>query len=181
MSDQPRPERPFTTVPDDPEPRWDRHDQRLRTVAYVVVGLIVGASALGLLGVRTTTAGDSAGGYSVDVYHASITRAGLATPFSVTVRADDGAALPPEVTLRLDTDYLAMFDQNAVEPQPDRSLADESSVRWVFEDLQGRSELAVFLDARLEPAVQWGQDATVALEIDGEEVVTVDLSTWVMP
>lgn len=169
-----------STIPDDPEPRWDRQEQRLRWVAYVLIGILVIGAALGLLGVRTSTVEASGGGLTLMVLHASITRPGLATPFSVTVMADDGT-LPEEITVRLATHYLEMFDQNAVEPEPDRSTVDEESVRWTYEDLSDRGEMTVLLDARLEPAVQWGRRTTVGLEVEGEEVVETHLMTWVLP
>jgi hypothetical protein len=37
------------------------------------------------------------------------------------------------------------------------------------------------MDARLEPAVQWARQGSVALELDGERVATADFTTLVMP
>ncbi len=158
--------------------RWD---DAMRVISIGVVGILVLAGLLGLLGVRSATAEASANGYTVEVTHAAMTRPGLATPFEVGITRDDGASLPPMVTTRIESSYLAMFDENGLDPEPVSSFQSGQWTLWTFEVPDGAQILNVTLDARLEPAVQWGGDSTVTVEVDGEEMVTVGFKTWVMP
>lgn len=169
-----------STVPGDPDVRSVLFDKWLRLIAIGVVVLASLAALSGILGVRTATASSSANGYDLEVRFAHVTRAGLETPFTIDVRSDSGE-LPSTVTLRVDTGYLSIFDENGLDPQPAQAFADSVATEWTFEVPDDRSELSVDFDARLSPAVQWGRDGRVALVLNGEEVATVDFRTWVMP
>lgn len=158
--------------------RWD---YGLRAISIGVVGFLVLAGLLGFLGVRSSTAVESANGYTVEVTHAAVTRPGLATPLEVRVTRDDDSALPSVVTTRIESSYLAMFDENGLDPEPVSSFQSGKWTSWTFEVPDGAQTLKVSLDARLEPAVQWGRDSTVTVEVGGTEMVTVGFRTWVMP
>lgn len=167
------------------EPSWlsgtNGGERVLRRVSFTLIGLLIILGATGFLGVRTLTEQVANHGYSLTVIHAAVTRPGLATPFSILVNRSDGAALPSPITIRIDSAYLAMFDDNGVEPQPVSSFNDSHSTWWTFDVLPNRSELRVDLDARIEPAVQWGRSAIVALSVDGESKVQARVTTWVLP
>lgn len=158
--------------------RWDRV---LRRFSFALLCAIVLAGLLGLLGVRTTTAAASGNGFTIEVTHASVTRPGLATPLDLRVSTNDGSPLPSAVTTRIGSSYLAMLDENGLDPQPVSSFQSEVWTWWTFDVPKGASTLEVSFDARLEPAVQWGQGSTVAVEVADEEVVAVDFETWVLP
>lgn len=151
----------------------------------ILVGLVASlvlAAMFGWLGVSEVVTSEEAGGYRLEVSHASVTRPGLATPFSMTVRRVDGADLPGIVTLSLDPDYLEMFDENGLDPTPASAHATESRLVWTFEVPEGEEELAVAFDARLEPAVQARrQPGSVSVLIDGRAVVSTDFYTVVLP
>lgn len=153
----------------------------MRLFAVGALVLIVAGAALGLLGVRTVTKTVSSNGFTIEVRHAAVSRAGLATPFDVAVRTDDGSPLPAEVRLRVSSPYLAMLDDNGMEPLPVTSFNDGRWTWWTFEIPEGERALTVSLDARMEPAVQWGRDGAVAVDIEGREVVMVEFDTWVSP
>lgn len=85
------------------------------------------------------------------------------------------------MTTRIESSYLAMFDENGLDPEPVSSFQSAQWTLWTFEVPDGAQILEVTLDARLEPAVQWGRDSTVTVEVGGEEMVTVGFRTWVMP
>lgn len=159
----------------------ERWDDVLRVVSIGVVGILILAGLLGFLGVRSATAVASANGYTVEVTHAAVTRPGLATPLEVRVTRDDDSSLPPMVTTRIESSYLAIFDENGLDPEPVSSFQSGQWTLWTFEVPDGAQILEVTLDARLEPAVQWGRDSTVTVEVGGEEMVTVEFRTWVMP
>lgn len=158
--------------------RWD---DALRVISIGAVGILVVAGLLGFLGVRTATAMASANGYTVEVTYAAMTRPGLATPLEVRVSRDDASSLPPMVTTRIESSYLTMFDENGLDPEPVSSFQSGQWTLWTFEVPDGAQILEVTFDARLEPAVQWGRDSTVTVEVGGEEMVTVGFMTWVMP
>jgi hypothetical protein len=97
------------------------------------------------------------------------------------VGTEDGSALPEIVTIRISSDYLALFDDNGMEPTPINSFNTGGSTSWDFEVPPGESTLEVVLDARLEPAAQWGEAATAELWIGGERKLSTAFRTWVMP
>ena len=146
----------------------------------VVVGLML-AGLVGFLGVRTSHASASEGGITLSVEHATITRPGLATPFAMVIESIDGSALPPTVTTRVASEYLAMFDENGLDPDPASSFQSDRWTWWTFEVPEGSSVLEVSFDARVEPGVQWGRSATAAVELEGQQAVAVDFATWVLP
>jgi hypothetical protein len=137
----------------------------------------------GVFGVWTTSSSATGGGYHVRVSHARVTRPGLATPFAIEVSRADGSPLREPVTLAVSSSYLAMFDDNGMDPQPSSETAGPDQVVWEFEpppEADGDA-LVVTLDARLEPAVQWGRDGFVRL-MDGSDVAAeVRFHTWVAP
>lgn len=169
-----------STIPDSGR-RHARWETSLRTGTIGLVTILVLAGAVGLLGVRTTDAGASADGFELTVHHAAMTRPGLATPFSVSVRTTDDSPLPPEVTIRVSSDYLAMFDDNGMEPLPTESYNTAAWTWWTFAVPDGKDTLTVDLDARLEPAVQWERSGEAGLEVGGDEIVTLQFTTLVAP
>lgn len=156
-------------------------DKGLRIFSICLLSALVLTGLLGFLGVRSTIATASANGFTIEVTHASVTRPGLATPLDLKVTTDDGSPLPAAVTTRIGSSYLAIFDENGLDPQPVSSFQSEEWTWWTFEVPDGATVLEVSFDARLEPAVQWGQGSRAAVEVGDEEVVAVDFETWVLP
>lgn len=171
---------PSGTVPEDPPPSWLRMEQRIRFVSISFMTLVVVAAGVGLLGVWTGTASATESGYTVEVEHARVSRGGLPTPFAIRVLSDAGD-LPEAITIRVDNAYMAIFDENGLDPTPVSTFADDRHIWWTFEVPPGRQHLTVEFDGRIEPSAQWGKSATVAL-VDGDEViVSVDYTTVVVP
>lgn len=158
----------------------DRWERWLRAISLTLIGALVLAASIGLLGVRTGKVTATGGGYTITVWYTEMSRPGLATPFSVEVRAVTGD-LPAQVTVRVSSPYLALFDDNGMEPTPIESYNTPEWTWWTFDIPSGSDVLRVDLDARLEPAVQYGQVATAAVEIEGRQVVSVDFTTRVAP
>jgi hypothetical protein len=158
-----------------------RSERAIRVGSLAFLGMVLVAGGLGLLGVRSASAVATLNGYTLEVTHAITTRPGLATPFELRVATDDGAPLPREVTIRVESAYLAMFDENRFHPEPVSSFRTDRWTWWTFEVPDGAQEMSVGLDARLEPSVQSGRSSTAALEIAGEEKVAVHFVTGVMP
>jgi hypothetical protein len=170
-----------STVPPDSYRAISTAERAIHVAAFSLVGLVVLAAAIGLLGVRTSVVSTASDGYRLDVLRAVVTRAGLATPFRVEVTTQDGSALPDQVTLVVDADYLASFDFNGLQPTPTETFSRGNSTSWTFDIPPGQYSLRVDMDARLEPAVQWARGGSVELIIEGQNVASADFTTWVMP
>jgi hypothetical protein len=159
----------------------DRMDRWFRWILVSVLTLLLVAAAGGLLGVETASASASGGGLQLDVEYAATTRAGLATPFAISIASLDGAPLPSPLDVVVDAPYLEMFDENGLTPDPAEAWSDGRSVTWTFEPPEGAASLTVSFDARLEPAVQRGHEGRVAVMAGSRELVAVDFTTMVMP
>ena len=142
--------------------------------------LIVAAAMLGFLGLRLGNVAARSGNLEVDVRYATITRAGLPTPFTIEVSTRDGSPLPDRVEVALSSDYFALFDENGLDPEPVESDADGENTYLTFEPTGGHSTLAIDFDARAQTDVHWGTDAQVTIGAGGDEA-TVDFRTRVAP
>jgi hypothetical protein len=166
-----------------------RHVRRARRILYAtttsVLGAIVGLAAIDALGVIDVYGVDTAhvraaaGDLELDVRYGTVSRPGLATPFEVTVTRAGGFDEP--VVLAVDAEYLSLWDENGLDPEPSASTADGSAVVWEFDPPRGDS-LVITYDARIEPAAQWGKAGRVAvLDADGLEIVAVTFTTRLLP
>jgi hypothetical protein len=169
-----------STVPRDPTPGWRTFERALRLVAVVLVVGIVAAAMLGWLGVRLGTVAASDGNLEVSVRYAEITRPGMATPFTVEAATRDGTPLPDRVRVSLPSAYLALFDENGLDPEPVESDADARTTFMTFEPTRGHSTLSIDFDARLQPDVHRGKTARVTVRA-GDDRSTVTIRTRVMP
>jgi hypothetical protein len=89
----------------------------VRRVTIGVLALIVLLGALGVFGMRTSSVHDSGDGYALSVQYAVVSRAGLDTPWRVTVRHRGGFTGP--ITLATTASYFSMFESQGLTPQPD--------------------------------------------------------------
>ena len=152
---------------------------RLRRTAVALLAGLCAAAATGVLGVRTAEAPASGGGYTREVHHPSVARAGLDTRFEVVVSRDE--PLPGEITLALDADYLDLYETQAFHPEPVEGTRDGELIYLTFATSPGSSTFAVAYDAYLQPAAQVGDDARVALWDDGRALVSVGFTTRLVP
>jgi hypothetical protein len=169
---------PSTTTPTDSGLRSARRGARLRSVGLTVLGVTILAGAIGFMGVRSrSVSADSAGGITLTVTYASVTRPGLATPWDITIERGGGFDEP--LTVRTTSAYLAAFDENGLDPDPDASSTDATTTIWEFEPPDGDT-LTISFDARWEPGVQWKRQGTTSVTVGGE-TVSVSYTTWVWP
>ena len=167
-----------STLPDDQGLRHARADRRIATGLGICFAIVVVAALVGLLGVKTTTTtAQLADGTEVELHYARITRPGLATPWSVTVHRPGGFEGP--ITVRSTSAYFDLFDENGLTPDATSATQDAEMVTWEFDPPPGDTFRLSF-DARIEPGVQWGRDATTEVEVGGE-VATLTYRTWVLP
>jgi hypothetical protein len=141
-------------------------------VAFIVLGVT------GFFGVRTRTAQGSGGGYTVEVEYPQVTRPGLDSPWTATVRRPGGFAGP--VTIAVTSEYFDMFDENGLDPDPAKASQDGEFTIWTFEPPSGDT-LTVAFDALLSPAQQWGRGGVVQVREGDVPVVEVPFHTWVSP
>jgi hypothetical protein len=152
------------------------------TTALVLLMAVVGVDAVGgvhLLGVDSTTVRDRADGVELAVTYGRVSRPALATPFDIEVHQPGGFDGP--VTLAVDQEYLRMWDENALYPQPSSETVDGPWLVWEF-DPPGGDTLLVSYDARIEPAAQEGRSGAVAVRDEhGDNLVEVSFTTRIWP
>lgn len=169
----------MSTRPDDAPLDQLVRARRLRRVGLVVLGAVVLAGLLNLLGVRTGTVSAERAGFTLSVEYAEVTRPGLATTWIVEVRRDGGFDGP--VALATDATYFDRFDFNQLYPEPVSIVPRGEVVLYVFEDIEGEV-LRVAFDGRATPTFIFDlAHGSTGLEVDGREVVRVDYTTVVMP
>ncbi len=170
-----------STAPEQPGPGWTRFEQAMRALIYLIVFGVVGAALLGVAGLRTREVAASSDRFEVRVTYAQATRAGLSTPFEIEVRAADGSTLPEHLEVRVTSDYLAMFDENGLDPEPGSATSDGVDDTWRFEIDPDATRFAIDLDARVQPNVHSGETGTVRVAEPGGAPVEVEFRTWVLP
>lgn len=156
-------------------------DSVVRYVALVVMAGLVLAGVVGALGVRSRVAVASNGELELQARYGHLVRPGLASPLEIVVRAAGSEPLPPELRVEMSASYLAMFDENGFEPEPSEAWSSDGRVIWTYEVPDGERELAISLDARIEPAVQWSRRHGVVTVYAGEHPLSVDITSWVVP
>lgn len=150
----------------------------VRSIGIALLVLLIALAAIGYTGARSDTRSAVSNGYKLSVRYPRITRPGLAINWQIMVEADEPFDGP--VTLRSDAAYFFLFDENALEPEPDVVRNNGQYVDWVYKSPPGRS-LVVTLDARSEPGVQSGRTGKTVLIIDGKEVAKMSYKTRVAP
>jgi hypothetical protein len=167
--------------------RWHRICRRRRALHVVVIGLlwllVVGAVLDGLdlvdtIGPDERTVRAAGGGFALEVEHPSVTRPALASVFRVRVQRDGGFEEP--VQIAVSRRYLESWDLNGVMPSPSGETSLGEWIVWEFDPPPG-DELLVTYESRIEPGEQSRTRGEVAVLVDDEPVVRVDLDTKVRP
>jgi hypothetical protein len=175
------------SIPTDPQPTDIRRQVRSRLARRLFVaalGLFLLLGALGVYGVRTRTVSAAGGGYELSVRYASVSRPGLATPWSLEVRRPGG--FPDGVTVAVMSSYFDVFDENGLDPAPVEETSDGERTFWTFGPSTADT-ISVSFDARIEPGVQVTRakgQAEVLVAAPGPTAATavsVEFGTWVMP
>lgn len=161
------------------DPRRIRRARAGRRVGLAALAIVVLAGAAGLFGVRTATAEARGGGYRLRVDYPATARPGLAISWEVKVTHDGGFQGP--ILIATSSQYLSLFDENGLDPDPAAATADGDEIRWEFDPPPGDT-LVVSFDARVEPGTQWGERGkTRLLDARGVTIVEVSYRTVVMP
>jgi hypothetical protein len=134
-------------------------------VLVMASAVVDGLGIVDSVGVDSATVTAVADGTTLSVRYPDVTRPALASPFEVAVS----------------TDYLLLWDLNGVIPSPSAETAGAAMVVWTFDPPSG-DQLRIVYEARIEPAVQNGEQGRVAvLDERGDEQVAVEFETQVRP
>jgi hypothetical protein len=173
--------RVVATAPERSDRRALGREHRLHWLLMAVLGVFLLLGAVGVLGVRTARSSAAAGGYDLEVTYAAVSRPGLATPLEIEIRRRDGWPQGATVQVAVSSQYLAMFDENGLMPDPAGSTRTAEAVIWELDPPETGDALVVSFDGRIEPGTQWGRDGDVQVLDRGRPVVEADFHTWVMP
>jgi hypothetical protein len=144
----------------------------------VAMALAVFADLFSLLGVRTSTLTAQRDGYSLTLHYPSVARAGLDTPWQVTVTHRGGFG--KQVTLAVTGSYFNIFETQGFHPEPSDETRDGETLYLTFTAPPGDTFVVDF-DAYIQPASQQGRSATLAVVDGGTPVVSVAYRTRLMP
>jgi hypothetical protein len=150
----------------------------LRRAMLTAMALVVAAGLLSLLGVRTSSTSASGNGYDLTVHYPSVARAGLDTPWQVTVTRSGGFG--KQVTLAVTGDYFDIFETQGFHPEPAEETRDDRTLYLTFTAPPGDTFVVDF-DTYIQPSSQQGRSATVAVLNGGRPMVSVGLDTRLMP
>jgi hypothetical protein len=149
-----------------------------RRVVLSVLALVVVADLLGLLGVHTSTATASRGGYYMSLRYPGVARAGLDIEWQVTVNHPGGFG--KELTLGVTGDYFDIFETQGFHPEPSAETRDGHTLYLTFDAPPGDT-FVVYYDAYIQPASQQGKSARVAVIDHGRPAVWIDYRTRLVP
>jgi hypothetical protein len=176
------PARPsIPTVDIGPDPRAGATAVWLRRAFLALLAVIVLAGLFELLGVRsrTVSAASADGSTHVRVKYAQVARAGLDVPFEITVQRAGGFDGP--VLVAVSSDYLGLFDRNALDPEPSSATATADETIWQFDPPAGDT-LVVSFDLQVQSGRHWGKHGTVSvLDPSGNPLVRASFKTWLAP
>jgi hypothetical protein len=150
----------------------------LRRAMLGAMALVVAADLLSLLGVRTSSATAEHDGYTVTLHYPSVARAGLDTPWQVTVTHPGGFG--KQLTLAVTGSYFNIFETQGFHPNPSDETRDGTTLYLTFAGPPGDTFVVDF-DAYIQPASQQGRSATLTVIDGGTARVSVDYHTRLMP
>ena len=121
----------------------------------------------------------SEGGITIEAKTPSVARGGLDSTLDLTISKPGGFEEPVQVAIT--ADWLDMFQQAGIDPEPEGATADPERVIWSFEPPPGDS-LEVSVDLTMRPAVRTGEEAHLAVvDEDGNDLASLDFDTRVVP
>jgi hypothetical protein len=150
----------------------------LRRAMLTAMALAVAADLLSLLGVHTSSVSAQRNGYDLTLRYPSVARAGLDTPWQVTVTHPGGFG--KQVTLAVTGSYFNIFETQGFHPNPSDETRDGQTLYLTFTGPPGDTFVVDF-DAYIQPASQQGRSATLSVIDAGTTMVSVDYHTRLMP
>jgi hypothetical protein len=177
-SDRPRGQRAIDTLPEQLSIARQRRGRAMRRSTVAALATLLVLAAFNAFGVRTSERQESAGGVTLAVTYAPVSRPGLVTPFAMRVGRSGGFGAPVELVL--ERDYLRLFSDVRIEPAPLRATAGADTVIWTFAPPAG-DVLEIDVDGRIDPGVHAGARGSTAVRIEGGPRVVVAYRTRIVP
>jgi hypothetical protein len=153
----------------------------VRRAFLSLLAIIVVAGVFEFFGVRsrTVTARSADGSAELSVRYAEVARAGLDVPFEVTVHREGG--FDGDVVLSLSNDYLALFDRNAMDPEPSAATSTHDATIWTFDAPPGDTFTLSF-DMQVQSSRHWGRSGELdLLDASGATEARATFKTWLAP
>jgi hypothetical protein len=150
----------------------------IRRATLTMMALVVLADLLSLLGVNTGTVSAQRNGYEVTLHYPAVARAGLDTPWQVSVTHPGGFG--KQLTIAVTGNYFNIFETQGFHPSPSDETRDGQILYLTFAAPPGDTFVVDF-DAYIQPASQQGRTATLSVIDAGSSQVSVDYHTRLMP
>jgi hypothetical protein len=149
-----------------------------RRLAAVLLWAFAIAAAAGVFGVRSGGVSTATSGLRAQVHFPRVSRPG--EPANWSVQVDKQAGFRGDLRVTTNDSYLALFDQNNVDPQPDETDIQGGRVTWTFHQPSGDT-FEVQLDGNIDSNAHAGRHrGTTTVAVDGK-TVTLHYSTWTAP
>ena len=158
-----------------------RRGRMVRRAVITVVVLFVLAGLLNVFGHKDRTSTAITDHWHLSVTHASVSRGGLASNWSLELRRLDGEDLPEELEVRSRADYFAIYDENGLDPEPESSWVDGDDLVWTYRPPPDSASLVIDFDARLQPNARWRHPGRTTIVVAEDPVVSVGYETWAVP
>jgi hypothetical protein len=155
-----------------------RRARALRRIVLAAMLAFIGLGVVGVFDPRDASVRAGAGSYKMRVSYPKVARAGLGAELAFQVQRRGGFGQP--VSLATGTEYLDLFEQKGLEPQPIKSTADASRTIWTFDPPPG-DVLSVRADLSLRPAVRTGRAGRTELLVGNRLLVDASYRTRVVP
>jgi hypothetical protein len=153
----------------------------MRRVVVILLLAFVAAGILGVFGYRQGTTSVESDRYRLEVSYPQVSRPGLPSNWELRIGRADGQPLPEVIEVVSEASYFDIFDENGLDPDPERTWQEAGELVWQFEPPDGSTGLVVTFDARLQPNIHWSRSGSSTLRIDGRDVATVSYRTRVVP
>jgi len=152
-----------------------------RRLFLALLALVVLAGLAGFFGVRsrTVSAHSASNGVTLHVTYAQSARAGLDVPLQIEVHRKGG--FDHDVILLVSSDYLALFNRNSIDPQPDSETSTAHNTRWEY-SAPPTDTFVVTVDMEVQQGRHWGRSGAVAVvDHHGHVLARVSFRTWLAP
>jgi hypothetical protein len=150
-----------------------------RRAATLLLFVFVAAAAFGVFGVRTHTTHASAGPLQASLEYAASNRRGVTSVFRLEV--DRRGGFPDDITVQVSSGYLDTLGFRGMDPDPDTSSANGSSVTWTFTKPTG-DRFTMRIDAQIDSATRPGRHSGEAIvRVGNHPPVRLHFTTWVFP
>ncbi|WP_440103765.1 hypothetical protein [Glutamicibacter mishrai] len=167
-----------STLDDITSEESNRGRRRLRLATLLAVAALVIAAVLGAFDQKKTT-GQRAGNLDIQVEYPSVIRAGNEIQLRVALNSPE--PLPETVKLTLNEDYLMLFEDFSVFPEPESEAArGDGTVEFEVAPASGAGQMVAIFHGRASD--QWApkSEGALGLTADGTQA-RIDIETWRIP